>query len=1154
MGRDDAQVGGWDGDSIGETRPDIATGGAARRPNRSPSVRVRVRDDRVLDLRRLRAGIRQLIRAVNVLHQRGLLHLDIKPSNIIVGPGGRVVLLDFGLVRSFRSDQSETRLTLGTPAYMAPEQAAGGPVGRAADWYAVGGVLYRALTGELPFIGGAADVMLAKQLDPAPPPQTLVPNIPEDLANLATDLLNLDPSKRPSGREVWARIGGDADEIFFEPEDAGVFVGRTREVEALSHALETASKGNKVVVRLAGAAAIGKTTLIRRVLAAHREEIFLLTGETFERESVPFVSFDRPVDSLALILQRLGAARMPAEIEDDIRVLSRMFPVLGTLVSEATGEAAKAGDSRSRGAQAFCSVIAWLSKQGRLPVLWIDSAHWSDRDSALLMREFLSSNLIERVFVVLSYRRGEGVDSPLLSDLERLERVELQIGWRQLDLSPLPDGDVKALARSLLAEDADEQVVDAIALESAGNPLFVEAMCRYGRHLKGGAISATELSLHHVVAKTFEALDPTARRLLETLAVFGRPMSVDMLFPAALLTDEDRVESVEALVNEQIVATHQGKRALMLSVAHDKTRELIVAWIEPEVLTSSHRSIAEALAQDEDYDPERLMHHFAEGGSLTRAATFAVMAAGRALDSLAFDSASRLYERAIGYLSDAEPAHQIPIRLALADALRRAGHRRRAATECLYAADLSEHGERANLRVVAGEILLSSGRLAEGLEVLRDSLGGVDLRHGRRRSEKLDEELELTRRFSEVLEGVREGVTPRDARQRDSLRLDSCGALARGLSLMLPGQCAPFWAKGVLEAYEAGAEVFLVRALGFICVGRALSGTPEGLEESQRLMVTFDAGVERLGRPELDAGRYLYDAITGMVTGDHQRVKVSVSKVRALAERYGDVADEVVSMSHAIALERRWMMGGLRTLFDDTRRIRRFASRGGNRFLDVLTDVYLALEDLASNAPVQARQRVRAAQDLLDEGYFTPLHYLTLRAMVWCDLYEGEISAAYWRLEGAWPQISGSGLLEFRTWSTELHLTRGLLMLSAARDGTASSRRARSYAEKALEVVSSDLSALGRGGARMLVEALRDAGSTVVPDTQRGGGSLDAYEAFASGELWLRAMGCRWFCDRHDAPALNSARKSVTEALAREGVRRPEAFLRIVSFYDFCGH
>ena len=88
----------------------------------------------------------------------------------------------------------------------------------------------------------------------------------------------------------------------------------------------------------------------------------------------------------------------------------------------------------------------------------------------------------------------------------------------------------------------------------------------------------------------------------------------------------------------------------------------------------------------------------------------------------------------------------------------------------------------------------------------------------------------------------------------------------------------------------------------------------------------------------------------------------------------------------------------------------------------------------------------------------------------------------------------------------------------------------------------------------MLVEALRDAGSTVVPDTQRGGGSLDAYEAFASGELWLRAMGCRWFCDRHDAPALNSARKSVTEAMAREGVRRPEAFLRIVSFYDFCGH
>ena len=96
-----------------------------------------------------------------------------------------------------------------------------------------------------------------------------------------------------------------------------------------------------------------------------------------------------------------------------------------------------------------------------------DSAHWSDRDSALLMRTLLSSALIERLLVILSYRRGDGADSPLLGDLDRLERARPEIGWRQLDLLPLPDEEVKSLARALLSADTSDEVVDAIALESA---------------------------------------------------------------------------------------------------------------------------------------------------------------------------------------------------------------------------------------------------------------------------------------------------------------------------------------------------------------------------------------------------------------------------------------------------------------------------------------------------------------------------------------------------------------------------------------------------------------------------------------------------------------------------------------------------------------
>ncbi|MEM7584559.1 MAG: serine/threonine-protein kinase, partial [Acidobacteriota bacterium] len=145
------------------------------------------------EVRRLRNALKQLALGVNALHQEGLLHRDIKPSNIRVNSQGRVVLLDFGLVKRLgpcvygEVGNSSTR-GIGTPHYMAPEQALGLTVSKASDWYSVGVVLYEALTGSKPFFDPQPKLprepTAAKILNPA---------APQDLSELCQHLLASDP-------------------------------------------------------------------------------------------------------------------------------------------------------------------------------------------------------------------------------------------------------------------------------------------------------------------------------------------------------------------------------------------------------------------------------------------------------------------------------------------------------------------------------------------------------------------------------------------------------------------------------------------------------------------------------------------------------------------------------------------------------------------------------------------------------------------------------------------------------------------------------------------------------------------------------------------------------------------------------------------------
>jgi serine/threonine protein kinase len=140
------------------------------------------------------------------VHQAGLLHRDLKPQNVILGPGGPK-LIDFGLavLTEREHELTETGVAVGTPAYMAPEQARGDKEpGSAIDIYGLGATLAFALTGHALYPGAKQHVLLQRIADPADLPD--LTDLPRELAPLLGAMLAFDPSARPGLGAVRTRL------------------------------------------------------------------------------------------------------------------------------------------------------------------------------------------------------------------------------------------------------------------------------------------------------------------------------------------------------------------------------------------------------------------------------------------------------------------------------------------------------------------------------------------------------------------------------------------------------------------------------------------------------------------------------------------------------------------------------------------------------------------------------------------------------------------------------------------------------------------------------------------------------------------------------------------------------------------------------------
>jgi hypothetical protein len=975
------------------------------------------------EIERLRVLLPQLASGLVALHGANTLHCDIKPSNVLVEPSGRLVLLDFGLATPLRDYASDGRsLSIaGTIAYMAPEQASGEPLTPAADWYAMGVMMYQVLAGALPFAGSTADVLAAKQVeDPPPLPQSA----PADLADLCMALLKRDPAERPTGAEVLTRLG-------MAPQEPGgsdeVFLGRAEQLQGLRDALAEVKAGRPSTAFVHGRSGAGKSYLVHHFLSTVRGErdIVILTGRCYEEESVPYKALDSLIDALAMRLRRMPKSDVVALAPRDVSALTRVFPVLRDVAAFEPNRREQGildpQEVRRRAFLALRELFGRLSDR-YLVLLHIDDLQWGDDDSAALLGDLLRPPDSPVLLLLCAYRSEWAERSSCLRTL-RAAVAGAGTASREIAVEPFDAADARRLAAALLPVDAADAAARAerIARESGGMPFFIHALARYSEadQPTGGAGTG---DLDEVIVRRVQRFAPEARRLLQTIAVCGHPITRR---DACRASGFDGVDpgTLRLLRTEHLIRTTGPGDRDWVEPYHDRIREAVAADLAHEVRAGLHARLAATLESSEDRDFEAVAVHFEGAGQPDRASVFYQRAGAAAADALAFGRAARLFARALALDSPATE-HARSLRISYADALANDGRGHEAGHEYLRAADGAPADLVRDLQRKAAYQYCVSGHLEEGREALRKLLQHVGGRLKENRAAVIAGLLWTRARLR--LRGLKFQPRPESAVEPHALVVsDVTWAASAGISMFDVLAGAELQARNLLQALTIGEPYRVARALAWEAA-HSSNGAAKSWPRTEQLLGEARRISTEIGHPHAEAMVALSTGIAEFTMGRWQSARDRLGEAEErLRTTCTGVAWEL-DTCNAFGLWAR-MYGG--DFLDMGRRadvlMREAHERGDLYASTTIGGFVLPHVLLGQGRPDEAARAVDQAMGRWGPEEYRLQHLNSLYARVYIDLYRRDPDAAIARAKQArkeWvssgfysqiqvPRVVGEGLL-----------------------------------------------------------------------------------------------------------------------------------------------
>lgn len=793
-------------------------------------------------LARARSVFIQLTSALTALHSAGLLHRDVKPSNVLVDGNGHVFVVDFGIVAELggtRSSIEDLCAMVGTPTYMAPEQAANEEASTASDWYALGVSLFEVLAGTTPFTGEAFEI-LTEKLSGAPPRlRDTWPQAPLELDELCARLMASRQEDRPSGPEIRAQLEdvgrplearrsttpGDAaesrPEVRERPSSRPVFVGRARELALLGEALAASGPGHAVTVFVHASSGMGKTALIERFIETITTKnesgarTLVVTSRCYEHETMPFKAFDGLVDALAERISALSDEDAQALKPDFSAELVRIFPVLDRIAAwEVDANPLSVNDVqlvRWRAFQALRSLLEKLAAEERV-VAFIDDVQWSDDDSVFLMETILAPPAPPGILMILGYRSEHEAASPLLAGAKAVAD-----DVRTIALSALPEVDALQLVSRLLRRHMSDEDIRRLIGEAAGSPFFLGELARLS-HVEAARLG--ELRLETLIRERLLGLPVNAQTLLEAIAVAARPVDVSLVWQVAGLEPSVGQAALRTLHEEHLIKT--SAIAGRVEPFHDKIREAAALGPDREQLRAIHRRFVECM---DNADPKQadILYRHARGAEMNaQAMGFAETAAASAEHALAFEQAASFYAGAIELMPADHPRLQ-EFRIKFAEALSGSGKVREAGDAYTHAS-LAERGvRRLELERKAVEQYLSGGHAEVGLPAARRLLETI---HIHMRESALVAVFFLVIQLIWIrLRGVDfEAHSESDIDPLELERLDTLYSVGAGVSHLDPIRGGELIAQFVLQSLRVGEPSRVVRAVSGFALMAGMAG------------------------------------------------------------------------------------------------------------------------------------------------------------------------------------------------------------------------------------------------------------------------------------------------------------------------------------------